>query len=172
MALALAVGDEQERRHTAKAAQSASGAGAGRPRNKSSPKRQAQPTADTSPPLPKARVNAIRAAFKAGAKPAVIARQFGVSQQVIRQGAEGGFHRQLLDDIRGIVIKVFDGLGVIGILRVVSGHGKPDGEVQPNCRVGIDDVATKASGLVATSQSIAGEVKRRPMVSGMSGTRS
>jgi DNA-binding transcriptional regulator YiaG len=84
-ALALAIGDEQERRHTAKAAQSASGAGAGRPRIKSSPKRETQPTADTSQPSPKARINAIRAAFKAGVKPSVIARQFGVSQQVIRQ---------------------------------------------------------------------------------------
>jgi hypothetical protein len=90
MALASSVAVEQKRRQTAKAAQSASGVGAGRPRIKSSPKRKSRPAADTAPPLPKARVNAIRAAFKAGIKPSVIARQFGVSQDAIRQAlAEG-----------------------------------------------------------------------------------
>jgi hypothetical protein len=34
--------------------------------------------------LPPARINAIKAAIKAGVKPSVIARQFGVTQQAIR----------------------------------------------------------------------------------------
>jgi hypothetical protein len=43
------------------------------------------------PYLSRDRLNAVRAAFKAGVKPAVIARQFGVSQSDVRKvlGAEG-----------------------------------------------------------------------------------
>ena len=37
-----------------------------------------------TPALTQSRINAIRAAFKAGVKPTMIARQFGVSQAIIR----------------------------------------------------------------------------------------
>jgi hypothetical protein len=83
MTLVSAVAAEQKRRHTTKAGQSPSGAE--RIRIESSPKQKSEAAANTAPPLPKARVNAIRAAFKAGIKPSVIARQFGVSQGAIRQ---------------------------------------------------------------------------------------
>jgi predicted DNA binding protein len=36
-------------------------------------------------PLTQSRINAIRAAFKAGVKPSTIARQFGVSRSAIQQ---------------------------------------------------------------------------------------
>jgi hypothetical protein len=42
------------------------------------------PKAEASP-LTRSRINAIRAALKAGVKPTVIARQFGVSLSAIRQ---------------------------------------------------------------------------------------
>lgn len=40
------------------------------------------------PALPQAKVNAIRAALKAGVKPTVVARQFGVSPAEIRKSLE------------------------------------------------------------------------------------
>lgn len=40
------------------------------------------------PALPQAKVNAIRAALKAGVKPTVVARQFGVSPAEIRQALD------------------------------------------------------------------------------------
>jgi hypothetical protein len=38
-----------------------------------------------SPPLPQGKLNAVRAAFKAGVTPARIAREFGISQQDVRR---------------------------------------------------------------------------------------
>ena len=53
-----------------------------RPVVSAKPKRQPQePNTST---LTQSRINAIRAAFKAGVKPSMIARQFGVSQAAIR----------------------------------------------------------------------------------------
>jgi hypothetical protein len=40
------------------------------------------------PALPQAKVNAIRAALKAGVKPTVVARQFGVSPAEIRRALD------------------------------------------------------------------------------------
>lgn len=48
-------------------------------------RRKAQSSEHGTPPLPRARINAIKAAFKAGVRPSVIARQFGVTQQAIRE---------------------------------------------------------------------------------------
>jgi hypothetical protein len=45
-----------------------------------------RPTSGTdAPPLTQSRINAIRAAFKAGVRPSTIARQFGVSRSAIQQ---------------------------------------------------------------------------------------
>ena len=48
---------------------------------KSQRKRNAE---GVSPPLPQGKLNAVRAAFKAGVTPARIAREFGISQQDVR----------------------------------------------------------------------------------------
>ena len=50
--------------------------------NESSSKRQIKPSAV---PLTQGKVNAVRAAFKAGVTPSRIARQFGLSQSDVRQ---------------------------------------------------------------------------------------
>ena len=49
------------------------------------------PTEDGAGSLTKGRLNAVRAAFKAGVKPSAIARQFGISQSDVRKAlaAEG-----------------------------------------------------------------------------------
>jgi hypothetical protein len=41
--------------------------------------------ADSAPSLTKGQLNAVRSAFKAGVKPSAIARQFGISQAVVRK---------------------------------------------------------------------------------------
>jgi hypothetical protein len=41
--------------------------------------------AGSAPPLTQGRINAVRAAFKAGVKPSTIARQFGLSLSAVRQ---------------------------------------------------------------------------------------
>jgi hypothetical protein len=46
-------------------------------------------TKTEAPSLTQSQINAIRAAFKAGVKPTMIARQFGVSQAAIRQALSG-----------------------------------------------------------------------------------
>jgi hypothetical protein len=48
----------------------------------SSRKRRVEPTAVT---LPSGKLNAVRAAFKAGVKPSQIARQFGIAQSDVRK---------------------------------------------------------------------------------------
>ncbi len=67
----------------------ASAAGAADRSDSSRPQRQNQAAADKRPEdgvveLPMANVNAVRAAIKAGVKPTVAARQFGVSLAAIR----------------------------------------------------------------------------------------
>ena len=81
---ALAV--ELERRRTG----AASAAGAAQRAKRSKPPRQNQAaggrrTEDGVSDLPVAKVNAVRAAIKAGVKPTVAARQFGVSLSSIRK---------------------------------------------------------------------------------------
>jgi hypothetical protein len=44
-----------------------------------------KPAGDTVPSLTIGQANAVRAAFMAGVKPSTIARQFGISQSVVRQ---------------------------------------------------------------------------------------
>jgi hypothetical protein len=45
-------------------------------------------------PLTTGKLNAVRAAFKAGVKPSAIARQFGISQSVVRKALAQGMHRE------------------------------------------------------------------------------
>jgi hypothetical protein len=47
-----------------------------------------------SPPLPQGKLNAVRAAFKAGVTPARIAREFGISQQDVRKALAGDAMKQ------------------------------------------------------------------------------
>lgn len=47
-----------------------------------------------SPPLPQGKLNAVRAAFKAGVTPARIAREFGISQQDVRRALAGDAKKQ------------------------------------------------------------------------------
>jgi hypothetical protein len=51
--------------------------------------RTAAPPKPDSPSVTAGKANAIRAAFRAGLKPATIARQFGVPQSVVRQVLQG-----------------------------------------------------------------------------------
>jgi hypothetical protein len=51
-------------------------------RDENSRKQRVEPTAVT---LPSGKLNAVRAAFKAGVKPSQIARQFGISQADVRK---------------------------------------------------------------------------------------
>ena len=44
-----------------------------------------QRTKEVSPPLAQGKLNAVRAAFKAGVRPSRIARQFGISQSDVRK---------------------------------------------------------------------------------------
>jgi hypothetical protein len=44
-----------------------------------------QRTKEVSPPLPQGKLNAVRAAFKAGVRPSRIAKQFGVSHADVRK---------------------------------------------------------------------------------------
>jgi hypothetical protein len=44
--------------------------------------------------LTKGKLNAVRAAFKAGVKPSVIARQFGISQSDVRRALAEQAHRK------------------------------------------------------------------------------
>ena len=54
-----------------------------------------QPTNDGEGSLTKGKLNAVRAAFKAGVKPSAIARQFGISQSDVRKApATEGLNRK------------------------------------------------------------------------------
>ena len=44
-----------------------------------------KPDKEAAPSLPQGKLNAVRAAFKAGVKPSQIARQFGISQSDVRK---------------------------------------------------------------------------------------
>jgi hypothetical protein len=48
-----------------------------------------QRTKEATPPLAQGKLNAVRAAFKAGVKPSRIARQFGISQSDVRKALVG-----------------------------------------------------------------------------------
>jgi transposase-like protein len=52
-------------------------------------KRQNASKKAPGPALPQAKVNAIRAALKAGVKPSIVSRQFGVSAAEIRRALDG-----------------------------------------------------------------------------------
>jgi hypothetical protein len=54
------------------------------------PQRRQQAAEDGGAPLTTAKLNAVRAAFKAGVKPPTIARQFGISQSDIRKALAQG----------------------------------------------------------------------------------
>jgi hypothetical protein len=54
------------------------------------PLSQQRPAGDDSGALTKGQLNAVRAAFKAGVKPAAIARQFGISQADVRKALASG----------------------------------------------------------------------------------
>jgi len=54
--------------------------------DESSPKRKLEAI---SAPLTQGKLNAVRAAFKAGVKPSRIARQFGISQSDVRKALAG-----------------------------------------------------------------------------------
>ena len=55
-------------------------------------KSHARSTDSGSGSLTKGQLNAVRAAFKAGVKPAAIARQFGISQSDVRKALASGVH--------------------------------------------------------------------------------
>jgi hypothetical protein len=58
-------------------------------------KTQRNPNAEAAPPsLPQGKLNAVRAAFKAGVTPARIAREFGISQQDVRKALAGDAMKQ------------------------------------------------------------------------------
>jgi hypothetical protein len=48
-----------------------------------------QRTKEATPPLAQGKLNAVRAAFKAGVKPSRIAREFGISQSDVRKALAG-----------------------------------------------------------------------------------
>ena len=68
------------------------------PKRKSVPdaKSQARQTAieEVAGGLTKGKLNAVRAAFKAGVKPSVIAREFGISQSDVRRALAQGRRRE------------------------------------------------------------------------------
>jgi hypothetical protein len=66
-------------------------------RKKQSVPEQSQPkrgTESVTAPLPQGKLNAVRAAFKAGVTPARIAREFGISQQDVRRALAGDAKKQ------------------------------------------------------------------------------
>ena len=83
--LASAVAAEQGRRKSEPPPAVASDGKTGQGKAAPTATRKFQPSEHGPPPLPRAPINAIKAAFKAGVKPSVIARQFGVTQQAIRE---------------------------------------------------------------------------------------
>lgn len=87
-ALEVAVGVEKRRR----LATDAGAAGIPERTGKPSPAKRPSAAMTTSPPAPpmtRVKANAVRAAFKAGVKPSVLARQFGVPLAAIRKALSG-----------------------------------------------------------------------------------
>jgi predicted DNA binding protein len=86
--LASAVNEELERRNLRTPSELVSGQGTNpaetRVATSKKPSTRASREAN-APPLTQSRVNAIRAAFKAGVKSSTIARQFGVSRSAIQK---------------------------------------------------------------------------------------
>jgi hypothetical protein len=64
-----------------------------KPASAAKPQRQA-PVEDTVGSLTTGKLNAVRAAFKAGVKPSAIARQFGISQSDVRKALAQGTRRE------------------------------------------------------------------------------
>ena len=60
-----------------------------RVRTSAAPRPRNSPSVPVAPAVTAGKANAIRAAFRAGLKPAIIARQFGVPQSVVRQVLQG-----------------------------------------------------------------------------------
>ena len=60
-----------------------------RVRTSAAPRPRDSPSVPVAPAVTAGKANAIRAAFRAGLKPATIARQFGVPQSVVREGTLG-----------------------------------------------------------------------------------
>jgi hypothetical protein len=58
------------------------------------PQRRQVAAEDGAGSLTTGKLNAVRAAFKAGVKPSVIARQFGISQSDVRKALAPGRHRE------------------------------------------------------------------------------
>jgi len=58
------------------------------------PQRRREAADDGAGSLTTGKLNAVRAAFKAGVKPAAIARQFGISQSDVRKALALGRHRE------------------------------------------------------------------------------
>jgi DNA invertase Pin-like site-specific DNA recombinase len=58
------------------------------------PQRRQEAAEDGAGSLTTGRLNAVRAAFKAGVKPAAIARQFGISQSDVRKALAQGTRRE------------------------------------------------------------------------------
>ena len=58
------------------------------------PQRRQEAAEDDAGSLPTGKLNAVRAAFKAGVKPSAIARQFGVSQSDVRKALAKGTRRE------------------------------------------------------------------------------
>jgi len=88
-ALVSAVYDECNRRNAIARYAKPADRNPGQERNSASPitqkPRKSQATKLDTPPLTQTRVNAIRAAIKAGMKPRTVARQFGVSLSVLQR---------------------------------------------------------------------------------------
>src|SRR6185295_13412186 len=58
------------------------------------PHRRQEAAQDGAGPLTTGKLNAVRAAFKAGVKPSAIARQFGISQSDVRRVLAQGKRRE------------------------------------------------------------------------------
>ena len=88
-ALLAAVTTEAERRGRRPPSPAKEKPGAG-----GKPQRRQQVSEDGAGSLTTGKLNAVRAAFKAGVKPSAIARQFGISQSDVRRVLALGAHRE------------------------------------------------------------------------------
>ena len=87
-ALEVAVGVEKRRRLATDAGAAGVAERTGKPSVMKRPS-AARTTSPPAPPMTRVKANAVRAAFKAGVKPSVLARQFGVSLAAIRKVLSG-----------------------------------------------------------------------------------
>ena len=86
-ALLAAVTTEAERRRPPSPAKE-------KPVADAKPQRRQEAAEDGAGPLTTGKLNAVRAAFKAGVKPSAIARQFGISQSCVRKALAQGSRRE------------------------------------------------------------------------------